>query len=486
MTSFDFGTKSSRRACAWCVGPGILVVSSALLLVKPSFAAGLPGLQQQIPAAEYAALAALRPNQEGWNDPSAETWGGVTVSGFEYNADTGEILKQGHVTELRLPWSGLSQELPESLGDLVYLQALDFYHNRLRGSIPESIGNLVNLQNLTLRHNNLSGSIPVALVNLVNLAGLDLAENELSESIPATLGNLANLIGLDLSDNNLSGSIPDNLGNLGSLSWLHLERNALSGSIPESLGGLVALTGLYLNSNQLTGSIPDGLRHLVNLQELYLQDNELSGSIPDLSEITPLRPVALFQNCFELSAQDMATIEKMILAGKEVGYAPRTDRCGRPLVLACPSDLRVPKEATETSVSVIYGPASASGGDAPYSIVCSPPSGSTFPGGVSTIQCTATDEALQTATCSFTVTVYDTARPSTVIDFNDIPDGTPVSAGNPYAGIAIIHATTTATYWSDDADGVVSDEVEASVERGEVEVLYPGALSRQRCTIPAR
>jgi hypothetical protein len=39
--------------------------------------------------------------------------------------------------------------------------------------------------------------------------------------------------------------------------------------------------------------------------------------------------------------------------------------------------------------------------------VCSPPSGSSFPLGTTTVSCTAIDGAGNTASCSFTVTVFD-------------------------------------------------------------------------------
>src|SRR6185436_19703449 len=44
--------------------------------------------------------------------------------------------------------------------------------------------------------------------------------------------------------------------------------------------------------------------------------------------------------------------------------------------------------------------------------VCSPPSGSTFLIGVTTVNCTGYDASLNTNTCSFTITVRDTTPPS--------------------------------------------------------------------------
>jgi hypothetical protein len=55
-------------------------------------------------------------------------------------------------------------------------------------------------------------------------------------------------------------------------------------------------------------------------------------------------------------------------------------------------------------LGVTYGPTSAT-------IACAPASGSTFPVGTTTVNCTATDAAGLTGTCSFTVTVRDTEPP---------------------------------------------------------------------------
>jgi hypothetical protein len=58
-------------------------------------------------------------------------------------------------------------------------------------------------------------------------------------------------------------------------------------------------------------------------------------------------------------------------------------------------------------------------------VVCNPPAGSCLPVGVSTVTCTATDASGNTATCSFTVTTFDTAlqddsNPATILLWNSI------------------------------------------------------------------
>jgi hypothetical protein len=56
-------------------------------------------------------------------------------------------------------------------------------------------------------------------------------------------------------------------------------------------------------------------------------------------------------------------------------------------------------------------------------VLCTPPSGSCLPPGTTTVTCTATDASGNTATCSFTVTVFDVALqddsdPSIVLMWN--------------------------------------------------------------------
>ncbi|MEW6210684.1 MAG: FG-GAP-like repeat-containing protein [Acidobacteriota bacterium] len=71
-------------------------------------------------------------------------------------------------------------------------------------------------------------------------------------------------------------------------------------------------------------------------------------------------------------------------------------------VIACPSNLI----AQLGAVSYAAPTASDNCASAPV-VVCSPPSGSIFPAGVTTVSCTATDAAANRASCSFTVTTLD-------------------------------------------------------------------------------
>jgi hypothetical protein len=58
-------------------------------------------------------------------------------------------------------------------------------------------------------------------------------------------------------------------------------------------------------------------------------------------------------------------------------------------------------------------------------VVCNPPSGTCIPTGTTTVTCTATDASMNTATCSFTIKVFDVclqndSNPATVLLFNSL------------------------------------------------------------------
>src|SRR5262249_54883494 len=73
--------------------------------------------------------------------------------------------------------------------------------------------------------------------------------------------------------------------------------------------------------------------------------------------------------------------------------------------ITCPSNIT--KQATSPSGAVVsFAPAASGGCSPPPTVVCNPPSGSTFPVGTTTVTCTASDTCGHSATCSFLVTVY--------------------------------------------------------------------------------
>ncbi len=79
-----------------------------------------------------------------------------------------------------------------------------------------------------------------------------------------------------------------------------------------------------------------------------------------------------------------------------------------PPTLTCPANIvAVTANPGNASVTVNYPPPTATDNCTNVMVVCSPPSGSAFPRGTTTVTCTASDGAGNTATCTFTVTVFD-------------------------------------------------------------------------------
>ena len=56
--------------------------------------------------------------------------------------------------------------------------------------------------------------------------------------------------------------------------------------------------------------------------------------------------------------------------------------------------------------------------------VCSPPSGSTFPLGTTTVTCSATDTNGNTGTATFTITIVDQTAPTVSVPGNQVAEAT--------------------------------------------------------------
>ena len=74
------------------------------------------------------------------------------------------------------------------------------------------------------------------------------------------------------------------------------------------------------------------------------------------------------------------------------------------LTIACPANITV-TATSDAGMAVNFEFATPSGGVAPVLVTCTRQSGSLFPIGSTAVQCTARDNATQTASCGFTVTV---------------------------------------------------------------------------------
>jgi uncharacterized repeat protein (TIGR01451 family) len=92
-------------------------------------------------------------------------------------------------------------------------------------------------------------------------------------------------------------------------------------------------------------------------------------------------------------------------------FAEVTIQIGIPPMISCPaSPVIVSTAPGQCSATVVFN-VTATGVPDP-TVTCVPPSGSVFPKGSTTVNCTATNGIAPDATCSFTVTVNDTEPPA--------------------------------------------------------------------------
>jgi lysophospholipase L1-like esterase len=89
-------------------------------------------------------------------------------------------------------------------------------------------------------------------------------------------------------------------------------------------------------------------------------------------------------------------------------------------VLTCPQPISQ-NTVAPAGATVTYSTPAASGGLAPVTVTCSPPSGSTFPIGMTTVSCTATDAGNRSGSCAFPVslTFVPSLTKTTFLAFGD-------------------------------------------------------------------
>jgi len=110
----------------------------------------------------------------------------------------------------------------------------------------------------------------------------------------------------------------------------------------------------------------------------------------------------------------------------------------QPVLLNCPSDIVAPNDLFLCSAIVTYSVAATNGGMSGLTVVCSPPSGTTFAVGTNVVTCTATNAMGDGTNCMFLVAVVDTQPPSaacsTIVVEEDAPgSGSAVATFEPTA-----------------------------------------------------
>jgi hypothetical protein len=99
-----------------------------------------------------------------------------------------------------------------------------------------------------------------------------------------------------------------------------------------------------------------------------------------------------------------------------------------PVISNVPSNRVVEANGPSGSVASYTGPTATDAAEGPKPVSCSPTSGSTFPLGDTTVNCTASDSHGNTSSASFTIGVVDTTKPNLIVPvdrtvYADTPSG---------------------------------------------------------------
>ncbi|KAK7290326.1 hypothetical protein RIF29_04655 [Crotalaria pallida] len=232
-------------------------------------------------------------NLSNWNrgDPCTSNWTGVLC--FNESSADGYL----HVQELQLLRLNLSGTLAPEIGNLTYMQILNFMWNNISGSIPKEIGNIKTLQLLLLNGNQLTGPLPEEIGYLPVLDRIQIDQNNITGQLPRSFANLNKTKHFHMNNNSISGQIPPELSRLPNLVHLLLDNNKLSGYLPPDLSNLPNLLIVQLDNNNFEGhTIPDTYRNMSKLLKLSLRNCNLTGPIPDLSTIPHLGYLDLSSN----------------------------------------------------------------------------------------------------------------------------------------------------------------------------------------------
>jgi hypothetical protein len=267
-------------------------------------------------------------------------------------------------------------------------------------------------------------------------------------------------------------------------------------------------TALSIINIPVTGSAPAGSQLVV---EILVPDGRVAGNrffigsnaaaetgpsylrAPDCGVTTPVTTAAIgFPN--------MHIVMNVNGCVQQAGTGPTctftvTVNDTQPPTITCPTNVTAVTDQNACPappcVIVNYPPPTASDNCPGVTVVCNPPAGTCFPTGVTTVTCTATDASGNTATCSFTVTTFDTrlqddSDPSIVLLWNSITGAYRFCChGTIYTGVG--KSTVQGCIYTlqhNPADRRVLGRVDKAVHSGTASLQAPAGVTR--CTITDR
>ncbi|KAJ7106271.1 hypothetical protein C8R44DRAFT_942141 [Mycena epipterygia] len=208
------------------------------------------------------------------------------------------------------------ESIPESLGDLKWLETLSCADNSL-GELPRSIGKLKKLQMLDVHSNNLT-ELPGSLWNCASLLSLNVTSNSLvlwhepPPHVPDDDSNSNMVVTsrtlLTMSSTSLSDIPP--LAH--SLELLYLGENSFTDKVLHLLMVLQALRVLNLSFNNIRDIPSDFFCDLTKLEEVCLSGNDLIN-FPgeDLPKLTQLSTLFLNGNRLQTLPHELGRVKSL-------------------------------------------------------------------------------------------------------------------------------------------------------------------------------
>ncbi|KAG0575948.1 hypothetical protein KC19_5G042800 [Ceratodon purpureus] len=234
----------------------------------------------------------------------------------------------------------LIKTLPESLGQLKYLEQLILSGCENLTTLPNSIGNLTKLEKLMLNDCIRLKFLPLELGKLSNLLELNLSNCNNLHELPSSMGRLRKLKvlrmripvsvkaddrdGMGLGDfyaqlytsstSHVVTELPQSFEGLEALMYLDMAGCKVKGSLPSSFGALTALSTLNLQGTQLVAieALPPSVQHLDLFNCRWLVH------LPCFSKMRCLKYLNL-GNCQSLTGvkglESVTSLEEINLAG---------------------------------------------------------------------------------------------------------------------------------------------------------------------------
>ena len=187
----------------------------------------------------------------------------------------------------------LLKGVPKNLGNLSRLTTLNLSRNQLTFSDFSIISQIRCLKDLRLAENSLSGLVPEVIGDLEDLEALDIHGNAVTE-LPSSLGKLSKLKILNVANNRLSTLPFEAIFDL-PLSEIIASRNKLSGSfLPVNIPMVPSLQVLDISTNALT-SVTEAEVQFPRLRSLNISNNRISA-LPDITTWSELATLNAEEN----------------------------------------------------------------------------------------------------------------------------------------------------------------------------------------------